>query len=306
MPYKTTKMPNLQHISNIKMLQMLSGNDEAIANVYISQNLAVVRTIPLSSVTNFLQGTPLISDEMRVLILKKGDIDVNINLVKHHIEANDMVFLGFNGIMELERFSEDVQALGLALSDDLFSMAVGNQTPSSLDGHLRSFHIHLTHEEFNFIDHLHLILSDNIKQVEHSAQVTLRLISSLLWQIDYLHGKHEQQESLNQSREQQVFASFIQLVSQYAPQHHDIDFYADKLCLSPRYMGNLIKTASGKTAKQWIDDSIVTRIKIELQHSDKQIQQIADEMNFGNTSFFTKFFRRMTGNTPNEFRKKKH
>ena len=194
----------------------------------------------------------------------------------------------------------------MALSDDLFSMVVGKQIPSSFDGHLRDFIIKLHDHEMDFIDQIHLMLSENIKQDEHSPQVIMRLMSAILWQIDYLHGKQEQFANNNATRDQQIFAAFIQLVSQFAPQHHGIEFYADKLCLSPRYVGNLIKNASGKTAKQWIDDSIVTRIKIELQHSDKQIQQIADEMNFGNTSFFTKYFRRMTGITPNEFRKEMH
>lgn len=68
-------------------------------------------------------------------------------------------------------------------------------------------------------------------------------------------------------------------------------------------MSTIIRQVSGKSAKQWIDDALVTRIKIELKHSDKTIAHIADDMNFPNPSFMIKFFKRMTGMTPASFRR---
>ena len=67
-------------------------------------------------------------------------------------------------------------------------------------------------------------------------------------------------------------------------------------------MSTIIKQVSGKSAKQWIDDALVTRIKIDLKHTDKTVARICDDMNFPNPSFLTKFFKRMTGMTPREFR----
>ena len=67
-------------------------------------------------------------------------------------------------------------------------------------------------------------------------------------------------------------------------------------------MSTLVKQVSGKAAKQWIDEAIVTRIKVELRHTDKSAAQIADEMCFANPSFFSKYFKRMTGLSPAEFR----
>ena len=99
-----------------------------------------------------------------------------------------------------------------------------------------------------------------------------------------------------------MFADFIQLLSEFAPEHHTIAFYASRLCLTPRYMSTIIRQVSGKSAKQWIDDALVTRIKIDLKHTDKSIARICDDMNFPNPSFLTKFFKRMTGMTPKEFR----
>ncbi|MCD8296593.1 MAG: helix-turn-helix domain-containing protein, partial [Prevotella sp.] len=83
---------------------------------------------------------------------------------------------------------------------------------------------------------------------------------------------------------------------------HSIGFYADKMCVTPRYLGVAVKNTSGVTAKEWIDRAVVTTAKVMLRHSNKQVTQISDELDFPNPSFFCKFFKRMTGITPQEYR----
>ena len=68
-------------------------------------------------------------------------------------------------------------------------------------------------------------------------------------------------------------------------------------------MGTIVKRVSGHTAKHWIDEALVTRCKAELLHTTKLVVQVSEEMNFPNPSFFSKFFKRMTGVTPAQYRK---
>jgi len=86
-------------------------------------------------------------------------------------------------------------------------------------------------------------------------------------------------------------------------QEHNLSFYANRLCLSPRYLGTLIGKASGRGAKEWIDEALTTTIKVDLRHTSKPLKQIAIDMQFPNMSFFSKFFKRMTGMTPIEYRR---
>ena len=197
----------------------------------------------------------------------------------------------------------DVKGIGLSISDELFSLAIGNRIPKAFDGHLRDFMIHLTPAHQGFLDQLHHMLYLHLQQHDGSSQVTLNLVSAFLWYVDHLWSRHEQSYRESQTREQRLFADFIQLVSEFAPEHHTIDFYASRLCLTPRYLSSIIGQVSGKSAKQWIDDALVTRIKIDLIHTDKPIALIADDMHFPNQSFMAKFFKRMTGKTPTQFRR---
>ncbi len=241
--------------------------------------------------------------EMRILIIKSGWATPIINMIERRFEQGDLVFLGSNGILQYKEASTDVRGIGLSISDELFSLAIGNRIPAAFDGHLRDFQMHLEPAQVEYLDQLHSILYQHLKQQNGSSQVTLHLLSALLWYVDNLWSQHEQTYRENQTRQQRLFTDFIQLVSEFAPTHHTIDYYASRLCITPRYMSTIIRQVSGKSAKQWIDDALVTRIKIELKHSDKTIAHIADDMNFPNPSFMIKFFKRMTGMTPASFRR---
>ena len=63
------------------------------------------------------------------------------------------------------------------------------------------------------------------------------------------------------------------------------------------------KAASGRTASSWIDEALLSRIKILLRHSDLTSTEISDRLNFPASSHFARFFKRMTGITPQEYRK---
>lgn len=296
-------MADLQHFNLSQLMQLFDGQDEQIANNYISHNLAVARNIVPSLIKQQFTETPVILDEMRILIVKEGWAKPIVNLLKHHIEAGDLIFLGTHGIIQYkEELPDNVKALGFSISNDLFNLAIGNRIPKAFDGHLRDFHFHLLPQEMEFLDQLHHLIYIHTREEGHSSQATLHLISAFLWYIDNLWNKYEEAYQQTLSREQQLFSKFIQLVSKYGYKNRHIDFYASHLFISPRYMSALIKKVSGKSAKEWIDDTVITRIKIELKHTDKQVRQISDEMDFPNPSFFCKFFKRMTGITSQEYR----
>ena len=296
-------MAELRQLNLTQLKQLIEGRDETLANNYITRNLAVARNVRIELIKDQILGQPTLMPEMRILIIKSGWATPIINMIERRFEQGDLVFLGSNGILQYKDASTDVRGIGLSISDELFSLAIGNRIPAAFDGHLRDFQMHLEPAQVEYLDQLHSILYQHLKQQNGSSQVTLHLLSALLWYVDNLWSHHEQTYRENQTRQQRLFTDFIQLVSEFAPAHHTIDYYASRLCITPRYMSTIIRQVSGKSAKQWIDDALVTRIKIELKHSDKTIAHIADDMNFPNPSFMIKFFKRMTGMTPTSFRR---
>ena len=295
-------MAELRQLNLVQLKQLVEGNDEPLANNYISRNLAVARNVRLELIKDQITDQPTLMPEMRILIIKKGWTTPVINMMERRLETGDLMFLGSNGILQYKGAAADIQGIGFSISDELFSLAIGNRIPRAFDGHLRDFQLHLAPEHQDYLDQLHLMLFKHLSQQDSSSQVTLHLVSAFLWYVDQLWSRQEQTSRESQSREQRLFTDFIQLVSEYAPRYHTIDFYASRLCLTPHYLSAIIRQVSGKTAKQWIDDALVTRIKIELKHTEKPIARIGDDMGFPNPSFLVKFFKRMTGMTPSQFR----
>lgn len=296
---------NKLHQFSLKQLSELlngDGSDEQLLDGYLSENLIIARNPPVQRLLSRLSGDTYVLPEMRVIVLTHGHAQPTVNLMERRFEAGDAIFLSHSSIVKMGDYATDIRGFGLSLTDELVSLIFPTQAPRMLSGDVRDFVIHLTPDELQRLNDIHALLHDVKRNGRQTPQVLLHLAAAFLWQVDCYWSRQADERRAQLSREQRLFTDFVQLVSRYATQQHNIDFYAQRLFLSPRYMSTLVKQVSGKAAKQWIDEAIVTRIKVELRHSDKSVAQIADEMCFANPSFFSKYFRRMTGLSPAEFR----
>lgn len=98
------------------------------------------------------------------------------------------------------------------------------------------------------------------------------------------------------------FDQFMRLMAQEYVQHRDVQWYAEKMGLTPKYLSEVVKEVSGRTAGQWITSFVITEIKSLLRESDLSIKEIAVEMNFPNQSFLGKYFKNIVGVSPIEYR----
>jgi AraC-like DNA-binding protein len=76
------------------------------------------------------------------------------------------------------------------------------------------------------------------------------------------------------------------------------------LSLTPKYLSQIIKASTGKSANEWIDEYVMLEAKALLKSTTMTIQQISDELNFPSQSFFGKYFKRCEGVSPKEYREK--
>ena len=102
-----------------------------------------------------------------------------------------------------------------------------------------------------------------------------------------------------------IVERFMELVQEHYREERLIGFYADKLCITPKYLSKLVKENTGRSAGEWIDSHVILEARAMLQSSDMTIQQIAASLNFPNQSFFGKYFKRATGLSPKQYRSSK-
>jgi len=96
--------------------------------------------------------------------------------------------------------------------------------------------------------------------------------------------------------------NFLEVLQKHYKVERGVDFYADKLCLTPKYLSTVIRQTSGKTAGEWIDEYVMLEAKALLKSTKMTIQQISDELNFPSQSFFGKYFKRLEGVPPKVYR----
>lgn len=292
---------NLRRLTLSSFNELFARFSEEDIKSYVSHNMAMARIWNKDLVSHLL-SQPFMMDEIRLLVLQRGYVNVSVNMVSHRVEPGTMVFVGRYVVTEITDVSDGIQGFVLSMSDELLRLAVGNVMPKAFDGHLQNFILPLTPSEIEYLDCLHLIIYNSLKHQASSSQVVLQLVGAMMTHISYLWEKSEVMQENTKSREQQLFTGFIRLVGQYAAERHGLDFYASHLCVTPRYMSTIVRNVSGKSAKHWIDEATINAIKVQLRYTDKQVAEIAYDMNFPNSSFFCKYFKRLTGMTPMDYR----
>lgn len=114
---------------------------------------------------------------------------------------------------------------------------------------------------------------------------------------------NEPQKLPTKNRKEELFEKFIEKVTKHCIHHHDVEYYAGRLNISPRYLGAITREIDGQSPKDIIDTYIVQEIKILLSFSDMTLQQIADQLRFPDQSYLGRYFKRLAGKSPLEYRK---
>ena len=128
------------------------------------------------------------------------------------------------------------------------------------------------------------------------------LLQALFFETLSIYGNHRNVAEGKRTRNEQIFFDFFTLVERNFKVNRSIAYYAKLLCISPKHLSATIKIMSGQTASEWIDNYVIIAAKAMLRSSSKTIQQISNDLNFSNQSFFGKFFKKYVGVSPTEYR----
>lgn len=298
MEKQSPKLMSLSEMRNIFEPHLHQLRD----GIFINDEMAILHGTPGVFRLMIRQKPPFSINDHRLGIILKGSVDANLNLVEKHVTAGSLLYLGPGSIIHPRHFSEDLEIYGFALSNRFPMPFTSEQMPVSLNGQVRDFQLPVSDVDISTALQIVHTLWHVVHQPEYNRQLVSSLVAAQMHHYDALYRRYTGLEQSSKSREQTIFDRFIQLVNQYAVTEHQIGFYASRMCLTERYLGTVIRQASGVTAKEWIDRAVISRIKVELRHTDKSVAIISDQMNFPNPSFFSKYFKRLTQMTPNEYR----
>jgi len=237
-------------------------------------------------------------------ICLKGRIDGTINLKPISFSENDAAFILPSQILQYTNVSDDFSGLLLVLSERFtnnLEMSIKDSVSVML--YLKENPvIHLTTDEVENLLKYYDILLRTVRMPHntHRLDIIRLLIQALFYIINDFRQLREK-SNLQKSKQEWLFDAFYNLVLKHYKESRHTAFYAEKLCLTPKYLSAVIKDTTGKSVSDWISEYVILEAKSLLKTSNMSIQQISDELNFANPSFFGKFFKRMTGMSPKEY-----
>ena len=289
---------------NIPRLDLTTINPEARENIEtIGHDLAVF---------DDFGGVPVFEYPSRInlavlSLCLSGEASASINLKEYTFRTNDMLILMPGQIVQRHGESDDFTGCAFAISTDFVKnslLGIQQFLPVFLrlkdDPCLR-----LNPDEVARILESHSFLRQKMRQKSHRYQreIALSLLHALFFDIAHIFDQHQPVRPKPQTRKDELFELFIRTVGEHYKQQRSVAFYADKLCLTPKHLSNVIKELTGKSASQWIDDYVVLEAKTLLKSTNLTILQISEELHFANQSFFGKYFKQHTGLSPMRYRR---
>ncbi len=252
-----------------------------------------------------ITGGPFRLDIMIVLILNSGSCKLKIDMQEHEAKAPCMILFFPNRIFQIEEATADLQSTALIYSNDfLNNLFTGGGNFSELRMSIFSHPVFALGETFMafgiYINLLEALMRSPIEafKKETAKHLTLSMFYGLSGAI------HQAKAPNPITREASILRLFEKEVKTHYKRERTVEFYASKLCISPKYLSAVITRQTGKSALCCINEFVLTESKALLLSTDLSVQEIALRLGFPSQSVFGKFFKRLSGVSPLNFRKK--
>lgn len=261
---------------------------------------------------------PAFSEPVRVsgiaiCLLLRGNLTLEINT--QLIELSPISIFAFSEssmirVRDVDR--SDIDAYLLLLSAEFVrDLHIEHQSirlDIPPDGQMKPVIDNLTENEITMLSELMDLLYRNAvvnPESPFTHNVSKSIIQALVYQLFQI--KHDHMKTVINTSDKPInrrigyVNDFMHLVKTHYSKERSLQFYADHLFISPKYLSRIIKEITGRSAADWIDTLVLQEAKNMLRFSGKSIQQVAYALNFPTQSSFGKFFKHLTGMSPSEY-----
>lgn len=252
-------------------------------------------------------GNPFKISFTLLLFCRQGRMRIRVNLNDYVMAANDLLLLLPNSIGECLEISDDCRAAMIAFSnidyipkielDKLLmqKVDVSNHYKVSLDAHDTQEFVALYTQLWEKMENprysqFRTVIINSYVQIFFCNVLSIVLLQTM------------ERAERPQNRSMQLYDRFIKEVRQHYARERSISYYADRLCVTPKYLSQVIYRVSGRYAGDWIRDYVIFEARALLKSGEYTVQQVSEMLHFPNPSFFGKYFKASTGLSPLKYR----
>lgn len=246
-------------------------------------------------------------DAFAVFFCVSGEAEILINLKKYTLRSGTLALHVPENIIQISA-SKDLTVYPFIISS-AFIKKMHLETKDIIDLYMSAKALPVFDIQYSDIHILekYYYLMESILQSndENKDKIISGIMVSFMYKVHdilKMQKKEWQNKTRTPSRSEVVFEDFIRELNMFNGTEHSLTFFANRLHLTPNYLSGRIKEYSGRTAIEWIEDAVTLEAKALLKHTNMTIQEIAYKLNFPTQTFFSKYFKRITGMSPKQYR----
>ena len=288
---------DISHLTEMDMVSFIKGE------IVLSDNMEIPFSEPLEQLPQ--NDFPVQAGMSMVLFCLQGELHVRISLKEYTLRPDMFCVIITGMIFEVLSISNDFRGFMIATRTNFMPVTEKTTQVMSFYKCLQSRHCFVLEEKevMAFVGVYHSIKA-TLQELDHPYRIPMlqSYVQILFYRMLPIVLKEEESRSkYSHTRQEEIFQRFIGEVEKHYRKERSVKFYADLLCISPKYLSTVIYKISQQLAGEWIDAYVILEAKTLLKSGRLTIQQISEQLNFSNQSFFGKFFKRCAGMSPKEY-----
>lgn len=288
---------DISHLTEMDMVSFIEGE------IVLSDNMEIPFSEPLEQLPQ--NDFPVQAGMSMVLFCLQGELHVRISLKEYTLRPDMFCVIITGMIFEVLSISNDFRGFMIATRTNFMPVTEKTTQVMSFYKCLQSRHCFVLEEKevVAFVGVYHSIKA-TLQELDHPYKIPMlqSYVQILYYRMLPIVLKEEESRSkYSHTRQEEIFQRFIGEVEKHYRKERSVKFYADLLCISPKYLSTVIYKISQQLAGEWIDAYVILEAKTLLKSGRLTIQQISEQLNFSNQSFFGKFFKRCAGMSPKEY-----
>jgi len=240
-------------------------------------------------------------------ICLKGSATIQVNYRDFAVTEGDMFNYMPNQIFKVQERSDDFLIESLFLSAD-YVLQMPLVKDFDLLKKIATNPLQKINEEtlHNMLE-FHSLIAKYHRRTDnpYRENQTKALIFALLMEVAGLYSTSAAETPVAVSRQELLTDEFFRLMLENYRTERSVSYYADRMCLTPKYLSMTVKKITGHPISDWINEAVVIEAKRMLKVTDLTALQISEELNFPNPSFFGRFFKQYAGMTPLQYKAEK-
>lgn len=285
----------IEQINSIGKARVLSYKGKLMVSDHIAQE--------------YLFEEPCRIDAILVMVCLRGHLRCEVNLEPCEMEESGILVNMPENIIQLKA-SENLEAYAILFSPEMLE-SIPYDIRQLANSYLPIKHFFRARVPLAFIEPLIPYYGLMKAYLSHVVPETDAIICSLFqaFLLSVLSVMRQQQmldldidPSANRAS-RLLYQRFMDLLAAHHQKERTVQFYADKLCVTAKYLSMSIKEYSGRNPSDWICDYVVAEAKSLLHYSQMSVQEVSYRLNFPTQSAFGKFFKQKTGYSPSEYQK---